>query len=267
MISRPRSPVRVPALVTFALFSFVFFSATGWAQSTGADPGQVQGKTAGFADRFEVRDEYRQMQSGGSLNFIVPRFDFVMTEDLGLRVELPVATSNPDAPGSERESGFGDLLARGSFRVARGAGWSVVAGAELTLDTASKDSLGEGKIIIAPLVFASMDLPRYASVFFPTLQYFSSLGGNDARPDVNYTSLKPILLTRWRDGVYTIVEPNIIIDHERSDRVGLTLEAEAGRFLNRNLAVWARPGFGLYGDNLPTVYNWNFQFGVRYFLN
>jgi hypothetical protein len=267
MTTTARSSWRVPALGTFALFSCAFFPAIAWAQSPGADPAQGLGNAAGFADRVEVRNEYRQLQQGGSVNLIVPRLDYALAEDLGIRIELPVVTSNPDAPGSDRETGFGDLLARGSFRVARGAGWSVVAGAELTLDTASKDSLGEGKIVIAPLVFASLDWPRYASVFFPTLQYFSSLGGNDARPDVHYTSLKPILLTRWRDDAYTIVEPNIIIDHERSDRVGLTLEVEGGRFLNRNLALWVRPGFGLYGDNLPTVYNWNFQFGVRYFLN
>lgn len=42
------------------------------------------------------------------------------------------------------------------------------------------------------------------------------------------------------------------------------LEAEGGRFLTRQLAVWARPGIGLHGDDLPQVYNWNLKIGVRY---
>lgn len=219
-----------------------------------------------FNSRFEVRNEYQDLQGGGSVNLLVPRLDYAVSSALSLRVETPVVHSDPDAVGGS-ETGFGNLLFRASYRAARGAGYAVVVGGELILDTASKDALGNGKNVVAPFVFGSIDVPGLRSVFFPFIQHFVTLGGDDARPDVHYTGIKPVLLTRWPDRFYTVVEPHFIIDHEHADRVGLTLEGEVGRFLNRNVALWARPGVGLHGDNLPQVYNWNFEVGFRYIFN
>jgi hypothetical protein len=220
-----------------------------------------------FSTRFEVRNDYQDVQGGGSVNMLVPRMDYAVSKAFSLRVETPIVAANPDTPGNDGESGLGDMLVRTSYRAARGEGYAVVVAAEFIFDTASKDSLGTGKNIIAPLVFASLDVPRYHSVFFPFLQHFFTISGDDARPDVSYTSIKPVWLTRWPDRYYTVVEPNVIIDHERADRVGLTLEGEIGRFMDRNLALWARPGVGLHGDTIPQVYNWNFEVGLRYILD
>ena len=96
--------------------------------------------------------------------------------------------------------------------------------------------------MIAPLIFASIDLPQYNSVVFPFLQHYVTLGGDDARRDVHYTSIKSAFLTRLPNLIYTIVEPQVIVDHERADKVGL------------------------FGDNLPQVYDWKFEVGVRFFL-
>lgn len=220
-----------------------------------------------FTTRAEVRNEYQDLQGGGSLNLLVPRLDYAVSKTLSLRLETPIVRSDPNTPANDGESGLGNLLVRASYRAARGEGYAVVVASEFSFDTASKDSLGMGKNVIAPLVFASIDLPRYHSVFFPFLQHYYTVSGDDARHDVHYTSIKPVLLTRWPDRFYTVVEPHFIIDHERADRVGMTLEGEAGRFLNRNVMVWARPGVGLHGDNLPQVYNWNLEIGVRYIYN
>ena len=46
----------------------------------------------------------------------------------------------------------------------------------------------------------------------------------------------------------------------------MTLEGEIGRFLSRDIATWARPGVGLLGDNLPQVYDWKLEIGIRFFL-
>ncbi len=141
-----------------------------------------------------------------------------------------------------------------------------MAGSELILNTATKDALGTGKNVIAPLIYASIDLPQYNSVAFPFLQHYVTLGGDDTRPDVDYTSIKSAFLTRWPNLAYTIVEPQVIVDHERADKVGMTLEGEVGRFLNRDTAFWVRAGLGLFGDNLPQVYDWKFEIGIRFFL-
>lgn len=219
-----------------------------------------------FSTRLEVRNEYQDLQGGG-MNMLVPRLDYAVSKTFSLRLETPIVAADPNTPGNNGESGLGNLLVRTSYRAARGEGYAVVVAAEFNFNTASKDSLGTGKNVIAPLVFASLDMPRFHSVFFPFLQHYFTVSGDDARPDVNYTSLKTVWLTRWPDRYYTVVEPHFIIDHEHADRVGLTLEGEFGRFLDRNLALWVRPGVGLHGDNIPLVYNWNFEVGLRYIFN
>jgi hypothetical protein len=242
-------------------------TGNGAATQTASDAIVKRLDPTDFNSRFEVRNEYQDLQGGGSINLLVPRLDYAVSSALSLRVETPVVSSDPGSAGNNGESGFGNLLLRASYRAVRGAGYAVVVGGELTLDTASKDTLGNGKDVFAPLAFGSFDLPGLRSVFFPFLQYYTSIGGDDARPDVHYTSIKTVLLTRWPDRFYTVVEPHFIIDHEHADRVGVTLEGEVGRFLDRNVALWARPGIGLHGDNLPQVYNWNFEVGFRYIFN
>ena len=240
---------------------------SGGATQTASDAIVKRLDPTDFNTRLEVRNEYQDLQSGGSVNLLVPRLDYAVSNALSLRVETPIVNSDPNTAGNNGESGFGNLLFRASYRAARGEGYALVVGGELILDTASKDTLGNGKDVFAPLAFGSIDLPNLRSVFFPFLQYYTTIGGDDARPDVHYTSIKTVLLTRWPDRFYTVVEPHFIIDHEHSDRVGVTLEGEVGRFLNRNVALWARPGVGLHGDNLPQVYNWNFEVGFRYIFN
>lgn len=229
-----------------------------------AAPAPARADSLDFRMRGEVRNEYVDYQRGGGSNMIVPRLDYAVTPAFSLRVEAPVVTSGPELAGESNQSGFGDLLFRASYRAVRASSYAAVVGAELILDTASKDSLGYGKEVLAPLAYASIDIPRCRSVLFPFIQHYFTVGGDDSRPDVNYTSIKAAMLTRWPDRFYTVVEPQLVVDHERADRVGMTLEAEGGRFLTRQMAVWARPGIGLYGDDLPQVYNWNLKVGVRY---
>ena len=235
--------------------------------ASGADAAPKSTPPVDFrTSRVEIRNEYQDLQGGGTIDYLVPRFDFSVGPDLSLRVETPIVFSHPDKPGNDGESGLGDLLFRGSYRIAHGTGYAIVAGGEVILNSASKDSLGRGKSVVAPLVFASIDVPQCNSVVFPFLQYSLSVGGDDARSDVSFASFKAPFLTRWSNLVYTVLEPQMVVDHERADKVGMTLEGEVGRFLNRDLAIWGRTGLGLFGDNLPQVYDWKLEVGVRFFL-
>ena len=235
--------------------------------ASGADAAPPNSAPAAFrTSRFEIREDYLDLQSGGTVFMIVPRLDVLANPDLSFRIETPIVFSHAGAPNNDTESGLGDVLFRGSYRVARGAGYAIVAGGELILNTATSVDLGTGKNVIAPLIFASINVPQYNSVVFPFLQYYFTLGGDDARQDVNYTSIKSAYLTRWPNLVYTIVEPQVIVDHERADKIGLTLDGEIGRFLNRDTAIWVRTGIGLVGEGLPQVYDWKFEVGVRFFL-
>jgi len=270
MIHAHRFPARIlcACVLTFAAaFGFPGFAVAQVETASGADAVPKSGGPVDFrSTRVEIRNEYQDLQGGGTIDYLVPRIDFSTTPDLSFRIETPIVFAGPGTPGNDGESGIGDLLFRGSYRVAHGPGYAIVAGSEVILNSASKDSLGMGKNVIAPLIFASIDVPQCNSVVFPFLQHYVTVGGDDARRDVHYTSLKAPFLTRWSNLVYTILEPQVVVDHERADKVGMTLEGEVGRFLNRDLAIWGRPGFGLFGDNLPQVYDWKLEVGVRFFL-
>jgi hypothetical protein len=266
---RPRAGVLAASVLIVAAASGLSESAFSQVQSaSGADAAPVRQPPAEFnTSRIEIRDEFQDLEGGGTVSLIVPRVDFSAGPDFSFRLETPIVFTDSGTPNNDTQSGMGDVLLRGSYRVRHGAGYAIVAGSEIILNTASNDALGTGKNIIAPLVFASIDLPRYQSVVFPFLQHYLTIGGDGARRDVHYTSIKSAFLTRWPNFTYTIVEPQVIVDHERADKVGSTLDGEIGHFLKRDTAIWVRSGIGLFGDNLPQVYDWKFEVGVRFFLD
>ena len=236
------------------------------AQPNAADTVTKRLDPADFKSRFETRLEYQSLQDGSSRTLLVPRYEHAFSKTLGARVELPYVWVDPDLPGVGSEHGIGDAVLRLNYRAARGPGYAVVVAPELALDTASDDRLGTGKYVFQPVLYASIDAPQYKSVVFPYVQQFWSIAGDDDRNDINTTLLRLGLLSRWPNRFYTFVAPSLYIDWERDADTGFTLELEIGRLLTRNLALWARPGVGVFGD-LPVVYDWNFEVGFRYFLD
>ncbi len=221
-------------------------------------------KPTDFRSRVEIRNEYQDLEDDGYRNLIIPRFEYAVTPALAFRFDMPYVTYDPGA-GGERVSGQGDLLVRGAWRATQREGFALILVTEVFFDTADDPRLGQGKTIVAPLVYAAIDLPKHDSVFFPNFQQYFSVAGDESRPDVNVTVLKPNLLTRWPRKMYTFLEPQFTIDWERDAKVGLTIELEVGKILSKNIAAWARPGIGVINSNeLPQVYNWNIEVGMRY---
>jgi hypothetical protein len=179
---------------------------------------------------------------------------------------VPVVYSDLNLPENDSETGLGDILLRGAFRAARGERYAVVAAAEFILDTASDPNLGLGKNRFGPLVFASIEVPSLRSRFFPFYQHLFSFAGDENRPDINYASIRPsVILTKWPNRWYTVIDPNFFVDFERENKSGMTLELEVGRPVKKNVNVWVRPGMGVYGD-IPQVYDWNLEVGVRFYF-
>ncbi len=221
-------------------------------------------KPTDFRTRAEVRNEYQDLEGDAYRNIIVPRFEYAVSPRVALRLETPYVTYDSGA-GGQSVSGQGDLLARGAWRAVQREGFALIVGTDVIFDTADDQWLGYGKTVVAPLAYAAIDLPKHDSVFFPNIQHYFSVAGDDTRADVNFTTLKPNLLTRWPNKVYTFLEPQFAIDWERDAKVGLTIELEVGKILSRNIAAWVRPGTGVINRNeLPQVYEWNLEMGMRY---
>lgn len=216
-----------------------------------------------FRSRLDFRNEYQAVEGGGYRNVFVLRGDWAVTATFQLRADVPFVSQDLKQAGLVG-SGIGNILLRANWRALRGASYAVVVAAEVALPTIT-EGLGPERPVFEPVVFASIDLEEIKSVFFPVYQYFTSLGG-DGCCDIRVSSIKPVLFTRWPNRVYTVVEPNFLVDHLNHNRSGMTLELEVGRLLNPNLAVYLRPGYGIFGD-LPQIYYWNFEVGVRYYFN
>ncbi len=221
-------------------------------------------KPTDFRSRAEVRNEYQNLEGDGYRDIVTPRFEYAVKSSVALRLELPYVTYDPGGAG-ERVSGQGDLLARGAWRAIQREGFALIVAADVFFDTADDDRLGFGKTVLAPHMYAAIDLPKYDSVFFPNIQHTVSVAGDRTRGDVSFTTLKTNLLTRWPNKVYTFLEPQFSIDWERDAKTGLTLELEIGKILSRNIAAWVRPGIGAINKSeLPFVYEWNLEVGMRY---
>jgi hypothetical protein len=243
------------------------FTSAVLAQAQTSTPGAAETalkRPTDFRTRAEIRNEYQDVEEDGYRNLIVPRFEYAVSPSVAFRVETPYVFHDPGGTDPDRVSGFGDLLVRGAWRAMQSEGFALNLVLEVTFATAVDDRLGSGKDVLAPLVYAAVDLPRQNSVFFPNFQHYVSVAGDSGRPDVNYTVLKPNLLTRWPNNFYTFLEPAFVIDWERDHDFGLTVELEAGKIVSKNVALWVRPGVGAIKHDLPQIYDWNMEIGARY---
>ncbi len=261
MQTRSKLTVRLTCLMMFCAAQPLI------AQTEPAAPSATEAalkKPTDFRTRAEIRNEYQDLEGDGYRNILVPRFEYAVSPSVALRVETPYVIYHPGA-GTESVSGQGDLLARGAWRAIQRDGFALIVANDVIFDTADDERLGYGKTVIAPHVYAAIDLPKYDSVFFPNVQHYFSVAGDDNRADVSFTTLKPNLLTRWPNKMYTFLEPQFTVDWKHNTRVGLTVELEVGKILSRNIAAWARPGIGAINKNdMPQVYEWNLEIGMRY---
>jgi hypothetical protein len=217
-----------------------------------------------FKHRFDLRSEYVDYGTA-STYAITPRGEYAFTNALAFRVELPVAQYDPGA-GAASDQGIGNLLTRLAWRAVRGDGYAMVVGSELTLNTASDATLGNGKNVIAPLVFWSIDIPKAKSVFFPFVQYGRSYSGETSREAVHYTNLRTSLLTRWPSKVYSFIEVSYWFDHERSNSYSSNIKAEVGRFFTPKTGLYIRPGTGMSGTDNRLGVKSTIEIGMRHFF-
>lgn len=259
------------SLVVIGAAMFYLGSGTVYGQAANGatnKPDEISKKiqAGSFTPRIFVRNEYRSNQDGSYVNVLVPLLEVPVGETMAFRVEIPLVSRRPGTPGADADTGLGDINTRFSKSVLNGDGYAMVLGVEYNFNSATEDTLGSGKETISPLVFGSVKAPRLNSILFPLVQYYQSVAGDSAHPDIKLTVIKPMVLTRLPNRFYTFAEPAIYIDHESNDRVGATLELEFGRFVNSQTMVYGRPGVGLFGDEMPQIFNWNFEVGFRYFF-
>ena len=250
---------------TSIVFGLVFLiaSSTGLSQSKNS---QRKVDPSDFVTRFELKNQYIDKQGGGYKNLFVPRFEYAVSQYHALRVEIPLVTQQPFAAGRDVDFGIGDLSLKSSWRVHKGKGIKVVSGLGITLDTAAEYVLGSGKDVLKPFIFASIRMSQLGAIFIPYLQHNVSVSGKEDSSDVSNTFFKPMVFKILSGRKYIFLEPTVYVNHEISDKVGVTFQGEIGKLMGKPTMVYIKPGFGLHGTDVPQVSNWSFTIGMRHFF-
>jgi hypothetical protein len=68
----------------------------------------------------------------------------------------------------------------------------------------------------------------------------------------------------WAERWWTIAQAVWQVDWERNAKSSMTLELEVGRSVVGRWGVFARPGVGIWGQEVPGAYDWNVEVGIRY---
>lgn len=248
----------MPATAAFSQSKESQAKAASVSDTVNLDPAKAK-------PRFFIRNEFREREDGAQINVTEPLYDLPLTDKLVLRTQIPYVINN-QANGSTTE-GLGNITNVLFYRYYSGDGKSYFAGIEARWNTVSKPTLGFSGTLLAPVWFATINVPKYNTILFPLVQTYFTVETDIAQEDVTYTALKGRFLTKLENRYYIFGEPVIYIDHELSDVTTGVFELEFGRFVNKQTMVYARPGAGLWGDlGSPFLYEWNFEVGYRYFF-
>jgi hypothetical protein len=212
------------------------------------------------------RYEFKEDEAGNEISVIDSLYDFPINNDWSVRLQAPVKYRNPVST-AESETGMGDItvrIANKTFTTDGGSPWFLAL--ETKWDTASDVTLGSGKNRVAPTLFGFVKVPSLGLLLFPQIQTFFTMGGDDSRTDVNFTSFKLPILKKLANRYYFFVEPFFAWDHARDEQSTGTLELEYGRFVNPSTMLYVRPGTTLWGDDSAFSFKYNMEIGFRLFL-
>jgi hypothetical protein len=114
------------------------------------------------------------------------------------------------------------------------------------------------------MVAASGALPEIRSHLYETVEHFVSFDGDPDRPGVALTKLDIHVMTEWSTTTWTRVGGEFFVDWKGGEHTGLNVDAELGKSLGPGLEIWIRPGFGVFGEDVPGVVEWSVAAGVRW---
>ena len=214
--------------------------------------------------RAQLSTEYRDRRDGSVQLENVASVAVPIGNRFLLRADVPHVWFDPNTTGGSTQSGLGDAFFRAGGQVWRAPEFTVLAGIDIILPSASHSDLGRGKYQVGPGLQVAIPLAGLNSVMQPVGQHIVSIGGDPSRRDVNYSRVKIGLDTPWGQDWWTTVEPNLFIDWTQKGKTAMNLEFEVGRKLGDRFRVWHRPAVGLWGTGVPGAYDWFTQVGIRY---
>ena len=195
---------------------------------------------------WQIRNEYRDLKNGGWSNTVLFRHDRFTFRNLKVkggakgfvvRFDVPLNTVHL---GSTTKAGLGDIYAQVLLipRISRKFAFSVGSG--VILPTATHDTLGQGKLIIAPVAVPLWYLAKRRRLITFRMQHYISVAGKSSRADVNQTLVDPSI--GWAVGRRAWIFANTEFKWDwNSKKVGAITGMQFGRMLSDRIGIWIKP--------------------------
>lgn len=228
------------------------------AAKYGTDPTAIVG-------RVQLSSQYADLPHGAQLSDTVARVDVPFRSNWLLRVDTPFHRwLDPNRPGVASAQGLGNLSAILGWRAYNTPEYALLIGAASSFPTASDDLLGSGKYTVGPIVATGRFLPQWESFLFGVFQHSVSAGGDPSRADVSFTQASLQINTIWADRWWTTAQGAWQVNWEQKGKSSMVFEIELGRNVVGRWGLFARPGVGIWGNDLAGAYEWNVEVGTRF---
>jgi hypothetical protein len=203
-----------------------------------------------------VRPEFFNFE-GQHRQLLIGRYDSRFRQRVILRFEVPLVRTEIDGHAT---GGLGDAYAQ-FLVVPYGSGrFALVTGSGFLLPTATDEVVGGGKWVLAPVV---APLWRHArGLFFVKLQNFTSVGGDDSRPDVNYFLVTPTFIRAVGSAWWVLADTETKTNWRADGRTGVKSGLQVGRRIATGVALWVKPEVW-WGANRDGT--WNLKIGLVWY--
>jgi hypothetical protein len=181
------------------------------------------------------------------------------------RVDIPFVYNSFTSPENHKQSGLGDISFRllgYKFREKPKSAFTVSL--EISMNTAQSPILGTGKNLLIPVVSYTLMLPKKKMLFSLVFQQTNSVGGDEARADLNFSKIQAIALKYWSSRAWTVLAPEWFFDYVNGG-VSMNLRTRMTFAPTPRINVWITPSAGIFGDFIGR-YQWSADIGGRYFL-
>jgi hypothetical protein len=217
---------------------------------------------------FSVRPEFAKPADGVWRMQLIGRFDmatlrkrrwFSGKRGMLLRFEVPL--SSADTPNISTQAGLGDAYGQ-MLTVPWASGrFAFVAGSGLSFPTATDTALGTGKLTVAPAI-APVWIMRGAGMTYVKVQNFTSVAGDDARPDLNFLLITPTFIHTVGRRSWVLLDTETRTDWLQDRRTGVKSGIQFGSILPDGIGLWVKPEVW-WGPNRDG--QWNLKTGIVWY--
>ena len=188
---------------------------------------------------------------------LIGRYDSRFRRRIILRFEVPLVRTDT---GTHATAGLGDAYGQFLLVPYVAGRFALVTGSGFILPTATDELVGGGKWVVAPLAAPLWRLTR--GLFFIKLQNFTSIAGDDERPDANYLLVTPTLIKAVGSAWWVLADTETKTNWRAGRATGVKSGLQVGRRIAPGVGLWVKPE-AWWGPNRDGI--WNLKLGLVWY--